>query len=304
MSIQSEVNRLKTNVSNSFAAVSEKGGTVAAGANSDDLAASIRTIPSGADLNFEIVGGTEQPTNPKENTIWVKTGTGFPEWGFDTETPVSPEDGVVWFLLNDKTGVKFNALKENSVFVCPSAALQYVSGAWVEIEEAFIYQNGVWNKLSSVVKLFDNGDQCTDKTGGWNVDYKASGYDTGGGLKNDAVGDVLEATAKSGSSSNSGGVVGTNSPVDLSAHTIMRVKGNLSAYHSSAVYYIGINKSTTITSSPLAFVSITAKGDFEKTLSLPDDVSSAYVFVLACLKTEGSSSTYSDKLTVTEITLE
>ena len=31
-------------------------------------------------LNFKIVGGTEQPVDPKENTLWVNTQTEISGW--------------------------------------------------------------------------------------------------------------------------------------------------------------------------------------------------------------------------------
>lgn len=45
MSISSEITRLSGNVSSAFGTVSQMGGTVPSGANSDDLATSIRSIP-------------------------------------------------------------------------------------------------------------------------------------------------------------------------------------------------------------------------------------------------------------------
>lgn len=40
-----------------------------------------------AGLNFEIVGGTTQPTNPKENTIWVNTAQDIHRWDFNAANP-------------------------------------------------------------------------------------------------------------------------------------------------------------------------------------------------------------------------
>ena len=38
-------------------------------------------------LNFEIVGGTETPSNPKENTIWLNTDTEITEYIFSVKNP-------------------------------------------------------------------------------------------------------------------------------------------------------------------------------------------------------------------------
>lgn len=51
-----------------------------------------RAIPvGGASLNFAVVGGTTQPSNPKENTVWVNTATDIIDWAFASMNP---------FLLN------------------------------------------------------------------------------------------------------------------------------------------------------------------------------------------------------------
>lgn len=42
---------------------------------------------SGAGLNFKIVGGTTQPANPSENTIWVNTDADITGWMFSAKTP-------------------------------------------------------------------------------------------------------------------------------------------------------------------------------------------------------------------------
>lgn len=46
-----------------------------------------RTNTGGAGLNFKVVGGTTQPSSPKENTIWVNTDTPITSWDFSSEAP-------------------------------------------------------------------------------------------------------------------------------------------------------------------------------------------------------------------------
>lgn len=40
-----------------------------------------------AGLNFEVVGGTTQPKNPKKNTIWINTAQEITSWDFSAEMP-------------------------------------------------------------------------------------------------------------------------------------------------------------------------------------------------------------------------
>ena len=51
MSIETEINRISTNVNDTLSAVSEMGGEVPEGATSDDMAASVRSIPVGAKID-------------------------------------------------------------------------------------------------------------------------------------------------------------------------------------------------------------------------------------------------------------
>ena len=51
MSIETEINRIRTNVSGTLSAISEMGGEVPEGATSDDMASGVRSIPVGAKID-------------------------------------------------------------------------------------------------------------------------------------------------------------------------------------------------------------------------------------------------------------
>lgn len=55
MSVRSEITRISNNVNNALSAVQEMGGDVPSGANSDNLANSVRSIPVGAKINDNTV---------------------------------------------------------------------------------------------------------------------------------------------------------------------------------------------------------------------------------------------------------
>jgi len=118
----------------------------------------------GASLNFKVVGGTTQPTSPKENTIWVNTSTAVTGWAFSAEQPASPQAGMVWFAIGAASDASFNALQKNEIHVYPAQCMQYVSGTWTE-KTARIYKAGSWRDLK--VWLYKNGDLCEGITGGW-----------------------------------------------------------------------------------------------------------------------------------------
>lgn len=52
-----------------------------------NMATEIAEISTGAELNFEVVGGTVQPENSKENTIWINTYTEITSWDFYATEP-------------------------------------------------------------------------------------------------------------------------------------------------------------------------------------------------------------------------
>lgn len=103
----------------------------------------------GGELNFTVVGGTEAPTAPKENTIWVNTDQEITEWMFRAEEPESPVEGMVWFTTAASSAVAFNALaKTNTLMVYPVRCYHYISGAW-EMKVASIYQAGAWVTMAN-----------------------------------------------------------------------------------------------------------------------------------------------------------
>lgn len=115
-------------------------------------------VGGGTSLNFSIVGGTSQPVNPKENTIWVNTDTRISGWVFSASDPESPTEGMVWILTGISSTVKFNALKKNGIQVYPISAKQYINGVWVN-KTAMSYQGGKWvNWLKTENFLYYRGN--------------------------------------------------------------------------------------------------------------------------------------------------
>lgn len=97
---------------------------------------------SGGGLNFKVVGNP-QPSNPKENTIWLNTDVDITGWVFSATEPENLEEGMVWIYTGTSSSVEFNALKKNGITVYPLSAKQYVSGAWAD-KTAKSYQGGKW----------------------------------------------------------------------------------------------------------------------------------------------------------------
>ena len=125
----------------------------------------------GTDLNFEIVGGTAQPTNPTENTIWVNTDAAVTGWIISASEPENPTDGMVWVIPDARSKIVFNAMRKNAILITPLSAKQYISGAWVDVE-AQIYQDGAWMS-------FDNGSLWIVRNGVLNPGIDAAGVGKG-----------------------------------------------------------------------------------------------------------------------------
>ena len=118
----------------------------------------------GVQLNFEVVGGTTEPSNPTENMIWVNTDVEIANYVFSVTQPTGYA-GMVWIFTGTFSNASFNSLSENCIQIYPISAKQYVDDAWVTVT-AKIYQNGSWNGLWDG-SLYDHGNEYEDITGGW-----------------------------------------------------------------------------------------------------------------------------------------
>lgn len=116
----------------------------------------IEGIDQCSSLNFSVVGGTTKPSNPVENTIWVKTDTEITRWALSPVQPQSPTNGAVWIKTGSASEHSFNALKKNEIKVYPQGAKQYVASKWVDID-CLYYQNGKWIEGVSTAFVFQNG---------------------------------------------------------------------------------------------------------------------------------------------------
>lgn len=126
-------------------AIRSKSGTSAKLSFPSGMVSAIGAISTGVELNFDVVGGTTAPSNPKENMIWVNTSTKITSYIFSATQPTGSA-GMVWISTDTYSSAEFNALKKNGIQVYPISAKQYVSGAWVE-KIAKIRQSGAWVPL-------------------------------------------------------------------------------------------------------------------------------------------------------------
>ena len=243
-------------------------------------------------LNFRFVNGTSAPSNPVENTFWIKTSTAINGWFFGPDQPSPASAGMVWV----KTGISsvpFNALKKNAVWIYPEAVYQYVSSKWSEVE-ASVYQGSQWVDIigggggggGTAIVLYEVENQHTDLTGGWS----SSGW-------SDYANTYTEVTATVGSSGiviktsgtgNRACACGTANKVNFSgcstiAFTVSSFSSQFFAGISPGKQFWDDDGETPM----LALTRIYAAGTTY--LEIPSGVSSAYVVVYGFSETGGKT---------------
>lgn len=172
----------------------------------------------GVELNFEIIGGTTQPSNPKENTIWVNTSRTITDYIFSADQPSNPVSGMVWIEIGVSSSTSFDII--DNVTLHPINAMQYVNGSWVKVD-AMIRQNNTWAEWWNG-ELFDNGNQYESVTGGWARNSEL--YLQNSGSNNGTVAIDDKITLYPSVSTSQSSVVTTKNKVNLTDFDTLQVK--------------------------------------------------------------------------------
>lgn len=108
-------------------------------------------------LNFQVVAGTSAPSNPKENTIWVKASSlGAVSFGPAVTPSYSAASNAVYIgyaaASSGSSGKRLNWTKDKgNISGVPGELLscyQYQSYSWKRVY-AYIYKGGSWVQFSS-----------------------------------------------------------------------------------------------------------------------------------------------------------
>lgn len=144
-------------------------------------------------VNFKVVGGTTAPTNPKENTIWVKTDIDIPYW---TTTASANTPGYVakkgtvtfwWESAKDTevsgtTAAGFMPVKYKATNPPGYMRLKPIncyqnqdgtSSGWKRMN-AYIYKSGSWVQFSTefaatIAVTYPEGSTCTCTDGSMTI---------------------------------------------------------------------------------------------------------------------------------------
>lgn len=252
-------------------------------------------------LNFKVVGGTSQPSNPVANTIWVNTSTTISSWIFQSTQP-SGTSGRVWIKTASSSSAPFNALKSNSLYTYPIAAYQYSGSAWVT-KTAKIYQSGSWK--SWTLTVVPNSSSYPNTAWTTYSSSTDSGYQPSITVSSSSA--VMKFSVYKNSGSNRIYV-----PVDVTGYTKMTIAGNYvapnNAYGTDFSMNIGMYASAT-GSLAAGYTNRTTKDDTTVTISETSyDISSltgTYYFEAHVINNASSSSyTVNPTLTLTKVLFE
>lgn len=99
----------------------------------------------GGGLNLKVVGGTTQPTNPRENTIWINTATAITGYVLSPTQPETGAEGLVWLKTAD-SGVEINVGRKNAVLLHLETSKLYNGQTWVLLD-GYIYKSEGWTQF-------------------------------------------------------------------------------------------------------------------------------------------------------------
>lgn len=249
----------------------------------------------GAPLNFKVVGGTTEPENPKENTIWVNTDVPITGWYFSANQPENMAEGEVWITTGNRSAVEFNILKKNVVQVYPLSAKQYVGGARVD-KPAKSYQVGEW--VEWFTYLYDVGNVFEELTGGYNSFL----YKGGGSASVDSDGMHIQATKTESYYYPQTGLYTVNK-IDLTKYNTIKVEGTLNKNGGGGNFCVGVypNEPPNL-DSHLAINYHGTEGAFEVAVDISNVTGSYYLAVAAMINYDQGAAT--PVVTVTKIWLE
>ena len=137
-------------------------------------------------LNFKVVDGSSQPSNPKANTLWVNTTTKIEGWAFSASQPTGSQ-GLVWFRIAGLGNCAFNVLKKNGVTVCPVSCQQYDNNAWVTKD--FKMFTDRWIEASEYLYYY-NQQSHTWQTRAWAQNSSYTGKAPSVSYDSDGVADI------------------------------------------------------------------------------------------------------------------
>lgn len=104
---------------------------------------------------------SELPAAGRTNEIAVITDTPISSWIFDCTEPEEKTEGMLWFRLGPRSDARFNASRENAVYLRPVECTQYCSGKGVN-RKVKSFVNGEWKSWTLPVYYYEKGKFAED----------------------------------------------------------------------------------------------------------------------------------------------
>lgn len=165
----------------------------------------------GGNPQYKVNNGTSAPASPKEGDIWVKTSVTITYVTFMSYTVATPEwsgdEGEICIfagnIYSETTDANMDHRPNFDMNLYPRLCALYHNGGWSYVD-AYVYNsNKQWGQFSfATYYLFNNGDQRTGITNGWE------------GNSNAEIGDTLKLKV-----ANSRPIVSTANAIDLTGFT-------------------------------------------------------------------------------------
>lgn len=228
----------------------------------------------GFGLNLKIVNGTTMPSNPRENTVWIKTSVKIASYAIQSETPESPTEGLLWLkntaAVAVSEGVDISIGKKDTLTLHLADAKLYTGEAWANVE-GWVYTGASWTQFAwQRLYLFKDGVDNTELTGGWtNKGWKV--YSSSAGTVSIADGQINFNAYSNGYR---GG--GTENAINLNG--FKSLSAVMTCNNSSGAALFGISKSKVC--NPSSWVAGTqtsgVKNDFTVSIDL-NNTGSCYI---------------------------
>lgn len=167
---------------------------------------------SGIGMNLHVVGGTTQPTDAKENTIWVNTSVDIGKWTVSLEAPESPAIGDVWIEFNAEGGNELDIGDANSVIIVYRGVYQYTSDGWI-LQDANVDSGSGFEEIDSDYFLYKLNKGFTVEFGSWSQQSATP-------VINDTT---LAITGTQSYSDNTDALLYTLTPVDVSGWNTLEI---------------------------------------------------------------------------------
>lgn len=161
-------------------------------ADKDEIVADVvEELAQGASLSLVVVNGLEEPAEPSENMIWVKSETAVPKWSVSSQRPETGlVNGQVWLREMYMPLCEITPSGSNVSFSI-AQCWQYVDGEWIW-QDCEVYTDGAWRGIG--VYLYKSGTGWNGNFGGYNRGawsenttheyFQSSGTTSGSELRN------------------------------------------------------------------------------------------------------------------------